>query len=119
MQRLAWEVRRSAGHGCGPARGATTIDRVADQRMAALGEMDADLVRAPGQQPAFDQRRRVGKGALDLVAGYRRLAALGYRGFLIGEMLMRASDPAAKLRELIEACVDRTDGGLLTGATRP
>jgi indole-3-glycerol phosphate synthase len=39
----------------------------------------------------------------------RRLAALGYRGFLIGEMLMRASDPAAKLRELLQACEDRTD----------
>ena len=37
-----------------------------------------------------------------------RLAALGYRGFLIGEALMRAADPAAKLRELIQACDDRT-----------
>lgn len=49
----------------------------------------------------------------------RRLAALGYRGFLIGEMLMRVGDPAAKLRELIQACEDRTDSGLLTGSIRP
>lgn len=44
----------------------------------------------------------------------RRLAALGYRGFLIGEMLMRAADPAAKLRELVQACEDRTDAGVTT-----
>jgi indole-3-glycerol phosphate synthase len=31
----------------------------------------------------------------------RHLQALGYRGFLIGEMLMRADDPAAALRQLI------------------
>jgi indole-3-glycerol phosphate synthase len=48
----------------------------------------------------------------------RRLAALGYRGFLIGESLMRAADPAAKLREFIQACEDRTDSGLPTGSIR-
>lgn len=46
-------------------------------------------------------------GAEDL----RRLGALGYRGFLIGEILMRAADPAAKLRELIQACHDRAEAG--------
>jgi indole-3-glycerol phosphate synthase len=49
----------------------------------------------------------------------RRLAALGYRGFLIGEMLMRAADPAAKLRELIRACEGRTDAGLSTELIHP
>jgi indole-3-glycerol phosphate synthase len=49
----------------------------------------------------------------------RRLAALGYRGFLIGEMLMRAADPAAKLRELVQACEDRTDAGLTTASIHP
>lgn len=49
----------------------------------------------------------------------RRLAALGYRGFLIGESLMRAADPAAKLRELIQACDDRTDAGLTTRSSQP
>jgi indole-3-glycerol phosphate synthase len=33
----------------------------------------------------------------------RHLRALGFRGFLIGEALMRASDPEAALRELIAA----------------
>ena len=37
------------------------------------------------------------KGANDL----RRLHALGFRGFLIGEALMRASDPEAALRDFI------------------
>jgi indole-3-glycerol phosphate synthase len=41
----------------------------------------------------------------------RRLAAAGYRGFLIGEMLMRAADPTAKLRELVQACEDGMDAG--------
>jgi indole-3-glycerol phosphate synthase len=49
----------------------------------------------------------------------RRLAALGYRGFLIGESLMRAADPAAKLRELIQAYDDRMDAGLTTGSIQP
>jgi indole-3-glycerol phosphate synthase len=53
------------------------------------------------------------------VSDLRWLAASGYRGFLIGETLMRAADPAVKLRELIQACEDRTDGGLTTGASRP
>jgi indole-3-glycerol phosphate synthase len=35
----------------------------------------------------------------------RRLQALGFRGFLIGERLMRASDPEAALRDL-QANVD-------------
>jgi indole-3-glycerol phosphate synthase len=39
------------------------------------------------------------KGADDL----RHLRALGFRGFLIGEALMRASDPEAALRDLIAA----------------
>jgi indole-3-glycerol phosphate synthase len=49
----------------------------------------------------------------------RRLAALGYRGFLIGEMLMRAADPAAKLRELVQACEDGTDAGFTTESIQP
>jgi indole-3-glycerol phosphate synthase len=34
-------------------------------------------------------------------ADLRRLKSLGYRGFLIGETLMRAADPAAALRSLL------------------
>jgi indole-3-glycerol phosphate synthase len=49
----------------------------------------------------------------------RRLAALGYRGFLVGEMLMRAADSAAKLRELIEACEDQAEGALPLNRFQP
>jgi indole-3-glycerol phosphate synthase len=61
----------------------------------------------------------ISESGLSSVSDLRQLAALGYRGFLIGESLMRAADPAAKLRELIQACEDRTDSGLTTGAIRP
>src|SRR6478672_13864036 len=43
------------------------------------------------------------KGADDL----RHLQTLGFRGFLIGEALMRARDPEAALRDLIAAVEDR------------
>src|SRR5207247_8305253 len=46
------------------------------------------------------------KGADDL----RHLQALGFRGFLIGEALMRATDPEAALRDLIAAAeLDSTE----------
>jgi indole-3-glycerol phosphate synthase len=40
-------------------------------------------------------------------ASLRRLQALGYRGFLIGEALMRAADPETALRQLITEAQDR------------
>ena len=41
----------------------------------------------------------------------RHLQALRFRGFLIGEALMRAPDPEAALRDLIAAieCATRSD----------
>ena len=43
--------------GFGPRRLAgAAIGRIADQGMAQMGQMHADLVGAPGFQPAFDQR---------------------------------------------------------------
>jgi indole-3-glycerol phosphate synthase len=45
---------------------------------------------------------RVAESGLSSAAEIRRLRALGYHAFLIGEALMRAQDPAAQLREWIE-----------------
>ena len=62
VQRLAVEPleRVSALWGkprrLGPEPG--SIDRIAKQGMADMGEMDADLVRPPGLQPAGDQACR-------------------------------------------------------------
>jgi indole-3-glycerol phosphate synthase len=44
------------------------------------------------------------------------LQSLGFRGFLIGEALMRAPDPEAALRDLIAATEDRQP---TTGACHP
>jgi indole-3-glycerol phosphate synthase len=51
-------------------------------------------------------------GAADLY----RLGALGYRGFLIGEILMRSADPEAQLRELIQALPSQAEAGARTKA---
>ena len=47
------------------------------------------------------------------------LHKLGFRGFLIGEALMRAPDPEAALRDLVAAAEDRQPAGLPTGAYQP
>jgi indole-3-glycerol phosphate synthase len=47
------------------------------------------------------------------------LHKLGFRGFLIGEGLMRAPDPEAALRDLVAADKDRQPAGLPTGAYQP
>jgi indole-3-glycerol phosphate synthase len=49
----------------------------------------------------------------------RYLQSLGFRGFLIGEALMRAPDPEAALRDLIAAAEDRQPTGVPTGACQP
>jgi len=46
----------------------------------------------------------------------RYLQALGFRGFLIGEALMRAPDPAADLRDLLAAAEDPQPTEVSTGA---
>ena len=57
-------------------------------QLAALAPNDAVLISESGIESSDD---------------IRRLQELGYRGFLIGERLMRAEDPAEKLRRLISS----------------
>ena len=49
----------------------------------------------------------------------RYLQSLGFRGFLVGEALMRAPDPEAALRDLIAAAEDWQPTGAPTGACQP
>jgi len=44
------------------------------------------------------------------------LQSLGFRGFLVGEVLMRAPDPKAALHDLVAAAEDRRPTGVPTGA---
>jgi indole-3-glycerol phosphate synthase len=48
-----------------------------------------------------------------------RLRKLGFRGFLIGEGLMREHDPETALRDLVAAAENRQRAGLPTGAYQP
>jgi len=52
---------------------------------------------------ASRDRIMISESGLQNPKSLRHLRALGFRGFLIGEALMRASDPEAALRELIAA----------------
>src|SRR5436190_23585485 len=57
---------------------AAAVDRVAYQRMTDVLEMNADLVRAAGLEPAFDQGG-MAEALEHPERGARRLAALVYR----------------------------------------
>ena len=48
-----------------------------------------------------------------------RLRKLGFRGFLIGEALMREHDPETALRDLVAAEEERQSAGVSTGACQP
>ena len=48
-----------------------------------------------------------------------RLRTLGFRGFLIGEALMREHDPETALRDLVAAEEGRQSAGVSTGACQP
>ena len=51
-------------------------------------------------------RTMISESGLQTPESLRRLRALGFRGFLIGEALMRAPDPEAALRDFIGAAED-------------
>ena len=97
VERLALEfhergrcrLRQLMGAG-GKAR---AVDRIAEQRVADMGHVDADLVGPPGLQPAFDQAcdrsgRRWGQGFFEPVVGDGMLAAGLEHGHLlaVGEL---------------------------------
>jgi indole-3-glycerol phosphate synthase len=64
-------------------------------------------------------RIMVSESGLQEVRSLRRLRALGFHGFLVGEALMRAPDPATALRGLIVGVDDRQRLGVATGAHQP
>src|SRR5439155_572763 len=76
-QRQLGRVQRLAREGKAMAR-AATVHHVADQRVTDMLEVNADLVRAPRFQPAFDQRRAA-EALQDAKRSARRLAAVRYR----------------------------------------
>jgi indole-3-glycerol phosphate synthase len=59
----------------------------------------------------------VSESGLQSAESLVRLHELGFRAFLIGEVLMRAADPAAALRVLLTAVEDRQSTGVSTGAS--
>jgi len=58
-------------------------------------------------------RIMISESGLESAKSLRHLQALGFRGFLIGEALMRATDPEAALRDLIAAADRETPNGNL------
>jgi indole-3-glycerol phosphate synthase len=58
----------------------------------------------------------VSESGLQSAESLVRLNELGFRAFLIGEVLMRAADPAAALRDLLTAAEDRQSTSVSTGA---
>jgi indole-3-glycerol phosphate synthase len=61
------------------------------------------IAEAPGD------RIMISESGLQNPKSLRHLQALGFRGFLIGEALMRAPDPEAALRDFIAGAEDRED----------
>jgi indole-3-glycerol phosphate synthase len=57
---------------------------------------------------APQDRVMISESGLQNPKSLRHLRALGFRGFLIGEALMRATDPEAALRELIDRTIAKS-----------
>jgi indole-3-glycerol phosphate synthase len=60
-------------------------------------------------------RIMVSESGLQSAASLRDFHSLGFRGFLIGEALMRAADPETALRNLIAAAEDQQPAGVSPG----
>ena len=61
-----------------PAPAGPAICGITDHRVAAMGEMDTNLVGASGLEAAFEQTGGVADDAAHPVVGHRRPAALGH-----------------------------------------
>jgi indole-3-glycerol phosphate synthase len=61
----------------------------------------------------------ISESGLHSAESLRHLRKLGFRGFLIGEALMRAADPATALSDLVAAAEDRQPAEVSTGACQP
>src|SRR5258708_236402 len=80
VQGLAWKRGHLATCPLGPslapaAAGRAAVKRIADQRMAALAQMDPDLMSPPGRQAAFDRGGDAVELAQHLVTGERGSSA--------------------------------------------
>jgi indole-3-glycerol phosphate synthase len=76
----------------------------------SLNTSETLIVRAPRD------RIMVSESGLQDPRSLRYLQSLGFRGFLVGEALMRAPDPEAALRDWIAVADDRRPTGVSTGA---
>lgn len=63
--------------------------------------LDVSVELARGASKSGSELVLISESGLTSAADVRRLQALGFQGFLIGETLVRSDDPAATLRELI------------------
>ena len=76
----------------------------------SLNTSERLISEAPGD------RIMVSESGLQDSRSLRYLQSLGFRGFLMGEALMRAPDPEAALRDLVAAAEHRKPTGVSTGA---
>jgi indole-3-glycerol phosphate synthase len=68
---------------------------------------------------APSDRILISESGLQSADSLRHLRQLGFRGFLIGEALMREHDPETALRDLVAAAEDRQPARLSNGAYQP
>ena len=93
VQSLPGEVERRTAqrliHGFGRRGHAADIDRIAHDRVTARGEVNADLVRPPGRQAAFQQAGWFPRPG-GAVAGQCRLAAVADNRHPLAVLLVAA-----------------------------
>ncbi len=79
MQRLAWEIKQLVAQRFRQAAGGSgdppEIHWITDDRISLLREMDADLMGAPGREPAFQQCYGCVPGLPGLIGGAGSFAA--------------------------------------------